>query len=56
MEGYVSWWCHLIGVQDIYAIQIATGIVAGGSALFLTFAIFALAMQILNSIISVSSR
>lgn len=32
MQNAVLWWCDLIGVTDPSAIQIATGIIAAGTA------------------------
>jgi hypothetical protein len=31
MQRLVSWWCDLIAVSDPMAIQVATGVIAGGS-------------------------
>ena len=35
MQRLVAWWCNLIGITDLMAIQVATGIVGGGLALMI---------------------
>jgi hypothetical protein len=35
MESFVNWWCHLIGITDTMAIQVATGVMGGGLALLI---------------------
>lgn len=55
MDRAVAWWCDLVGVHDIYSVQIATGIVAGGIALLAAMALLGLAMGILNLFIAVAS-
>jgi len=37
MQNFVTWWCHLIGVTDAAAIQIATGIIASAPILFVAY-------------------
>ncbi|MEZ5901668.1 MAG: hypothetical protein R3D51_19485 [Hyphomicrobiaceae bacterium] len=37
MQGWVKWWCDLIGVTDPGSIQIATGIMAGGTGLLAAY-------------------
>jgi hypothetical protein len=32
--GLVVWWCKVLGVSDPGAVQIATGVFAGGSLIF----------------------
>jgi len=56
MEPIVNWWCNLLGIHDIYAIQIATGIVGGGSALLIVLFVVGLAFQLLNLIIAIASH
>jgi len=34
-ESFVNWWCHLIGITDTMAIQVATGVMGGGLACLL---------------------
>ena len=43
MENFVRWWCELVGIQDAYAMQVAAGILGGGSVLFLMLVGFGLA-------------
>jgi hypothetical protein len=50
MGGFVDWWCHLIGIPDPTAIQVATGIVGGGSALLIVLIIYLVVMGILQVI------
>jgi hypothetical protein len=45
--GLVVWWCNIIGVSDPGAIQIATGVFAGGSLLFLGFMILTMMVGLL---------
>jgi hypothetical protein len=40
MERFVTWWCDFIGITDPYAIQIATGVLGGGSALLVALALW----------------
>lgn len=54
MEAAILWWCHLLGIYDIYAIQIANGIVGGGSLLFLAYLVFGLAMGAISVFIQIS--
>jgi len=35
MEILINYWCHLIGIKDHNAIEIAAGIVGGGTALLI---------------------
>lgn len=35
MEMLMKGWCHLIGINDVQAIETATGVVAGGIALLI---------------------
>jgi hypothetical protein len=30
MEAFVRWWCHLIGITNDAAVQIAVGVVGAG--------------------------
>jgi hypothetical protein len=32
--GLMVWWCKVLGVSDPGAVQIATGVFAGGSLIF----------------------
>jgi hypothetical protein len=40
MQRLVSWWCDLIAVSDPMAIQVATGVIAGGSLILVAIWIF----------------
>jgi hypothetical protein len=35
MEILINYWCHLIGIKDHNAIEMAAGIVGGGTALLI---------------------
>ena len=50
MSGWIDWWCHLIGITDAGAIQIAAGIVAGGSALFIGYLAVMVVLMIVGAI------
>lgn len=46
--GLVVWWCKVLGVSDPGAIQIATGVFAGGSLLFVGFMILTAIIGLLS--------
>jgi hypothetical protein len=48
MQGAMKWWCDLIGVTDPSAVQIATGIAAGGTALLVAWMALAFVMMIVG--------
>jgi hypothetical protein len=52
MESFVNWWCHLIGITDIMAIQVATGVVGGGLALLIALILWTIAMVLFEAIVS----
>lgn len=52
MTGWIEWWCHLIGITDPTAVQIATGIVAGGSALGLLYFGLMMVLMVIGGIFS----
>jgi len=40
MQAIIVRWCDLIGVTNEGSIQVATGVVSGGAALFVAYAAF----------------
>lgn len=48
MQTVVKWWCELIGITDAVAVQTATGVVAGGTALAIVWLALSIALLILN--------
>ena len=40
MQAIIARWCDLIGVTNEGSIQVATGVVSGGAALFVAYAAF----------------
>jgi hypothetical protein len=38
----VTWWCTTIGITNLGAIQVAAGVVAGGSLILFGFMIFSI--------------
>lgn len=46
MQAFVTWWCHLIGVTDVGAIQTATGIVAASLLIVVAIAALSAALWI----------
>jgi hypothetical protein len=48
MQGFVVWWCNLIGIVDPVAIQIATAIVGGGLLLVIILIAWQLAVMFIN--------
>jgi hypothetical protein len=52
MESFVNWWCHLIGITDTMAIQVATGVVGGGLALLIALILWTIAMVLFEAIVS----
>lgn len=52
MAAWVDWWCHLIGISDPVAIQVAAGIVAGGAALAVLYFVLMMALMLIGGIFS----
>ena len=52
MESFVNWWCHLIGITDTMAIQVATGVMGGGLALLVALILWTIAMVLFEAIVS----
>ena len=52
MESLVNWWCHLIGITDTMAIQVATGVMGGGLALLIALILWTIAMVLFEAIVS----
>ena len=50
MQAIIARWCDLIGVTNEGSIQVATGVVSGGAALFVAYATFAIVGTILGYI------
>ena len=45
MQAIIARWCDLIGVTNEASIQVATGVVSGGAALFVAYAAFVIVVQ-----------
>jgi hypothetical protein len=52
-QNFVASWCKQIGVVDQYAIQVATGVFAGGSLVALIYAIWSVLATLLGALISI---
>jgi hypothetical protein len=50
MQAIIARWCDLIGVTNEGSIQVATGVVSGGAALFVAYAAFVIVGTILGYI------
>jgi hypothetical protein len=50
MQPIIVRWCDLIGVTNEGSIQVATGVVSGGAALFVAYAAFVIVGTILGYI------
>jgi hypothetical protein len=50
MQAIIARWCDLIGVTNEASIQVATGVVSGGAALFVAYAAFVIVGTILGYI------
>jgi hypothetical protein len=50
MEKMVEWWCHVVGINDPTAVQIATGVFGGGLALAAIFIAWRLIVELLKFI------
>jgi hypothetical protein len=50
MQAIIVRWCDLIGVTNEGSIQVATGIVSGGAALFVAYAAFVIVGTVLGYI------
>lgn len=44
MQQLITWWCHLIGITDEAAIQMAVGIVGGSSLVLVVLVVLYLAV------------
>lgn len=57
MGGWIEWWCHLIGIDSAGSIQIATGIVGGGTVLMAVYFVLMMVLAIFGAILdSATSR
>jgi hypothetical protein len=50
MQAAITWWCNIIGVTDPTSIQIASGVVSGGAALFVAYVALLTVMAIFSLI------
>jgi hypothetical protein len=50
MQAIIARWCDLIGVTNEGSIQVATGVVSGGAALFVAYAALVIVGAILGYI------
>lgn len=51
LQGFITGWCNLIGITDVTAIAIATGIVGGGLLLFAAVITLAVAGAVVGWIV-----
>jgi hypothetical protein len=47
MQSAVVWWCGLVGVTDPASIQVAVGVVAGGSLIVIVYAVTGIVLGLL---------
>jgi hypothetical protein len=52
MQGWVNWWCQLIGITDPTSAQIATGIVGGGTMIIAAWCAIMVASMVIAAIFS----
>jgi hypothetical protein len=52
MTSLIEWWCHLVGISDPGAIQIALGIAGAASAFFVAYLILIMIMAAIEGISS----
>jgi hypothetical protein len=50
MERFVSWWCNFIGIYDPVAVQIASGVLGGGSALLIALAVWTWGLALIGAL------
>jgi hypothetical protein len=51
IQEYVNWWCNLLGVVDPASVQIASGIVAGGSLLLVAFYVIFVILYLVSTLV-----
>ncbi len=56
MQRAVTWWCNLIGVTDLSAIQTATGIIAAAMAILAFLWVFNTVFWLLGANVSPIGR
>jgi hypothetical protein len=54
--NWIEWWCHLVGISDPGSVQIAVGIVGGGSALAIIYFLLFVGLSLFNSIMDKATR
>ncbi|MBO0757952.1 MAG: hypothetical protein J2P54_19070 [Bradyrhizobiaceae bacterium] len=48
MRGLVTWWCGVFGITDPRVLEVAFGVVAGGSLLLVAYFIISLLLSLLG--------
>lgn len=48
VRGLLTWWCSAFGISDPRVIELALGVVAGGSLLLIAYFIISLCLALLG--------